>query len=53
VNLYLILFPVKPRPMGPISGDPHLLRAGKDYPVWPSSVAQGYVAVDTIRIDWP
>jgi hypothetical protein len=53
VNLYLILFPVKPRPMGPISGDPHLLRPGKDYPVWPSSVAQGYVAVDTFRIDWP
>jgi hypothetical protein len=53
VNLYLLLFPVKPRPMGPFVGDPHLLRAGKDYPVWPSSIAQGYVAVDTIRIDWP
>jgi hypothetical protein len=53
VNMYLLLFPVKPKPMGPITGDPHLLRAGKDYPVWPSSIAQGYVAVDTIRIDWP
>jgi hypothetical protein len=53
VNLYLLLFPVTPRPMGPIDGDPHLLRAGKDYPVWPSSIAQGYVAVDTFRIDWP
>ncbi len=53
VNLYLLLFPVKPKPMGPLTGDPHLLRAGKDYPVWPSSIAQGYVAVDTIRIDWP
>ena len=32
VNLYLLLFPVTPKPMGPIDGDPHLLRAGKDYP---------------------
>jgi hypothetical protein len=53
VNLYLLLFPVKPQPMGPLNGHPHQLRAGKDYPVWPSSIAQGYVAVDTIRIDWP
>jgi len=53
VNLYLLLFPVMPKPMGPITGDPHQLRAGKDYPVWPSSIAQGYVAVDTLRIDWP
>jgi len=53
VNLYLVLFPVKPRPMGILSGDPHRLRPGKDYPVWPSSVAQGYVAVDTIRIEYP
>jgi len=50
VNFYLLLFPVMPRPMGPVHGDPHLLRAGKDYPVWPSSIAQGYVAVDQIEI---
>lgn len=53
VNLYLLLFPVRPRPMGPMAGDPHQLRPGKDYPVWPSSIAQGYVAVDTIRIEYP
>src|SRR5262249_10153589 len=47
VNLYLVLFPVKPRPLGPLAGDPHRLRPGKDYPVWPSSIAQGYLAVDT------
>ncbi|MSU71908.1 MAG: hypothetical protein EXS43_06145 [Opitutus sp.] len=50
VNLYLLLFPVKPRPMGPISGDPHGLRAGRDYPVWPASIGQGYVALDQIEI---
>jgi hypothetical protein len=53
VNLYLVLFPVQPRPMGPIRGDPHLLRAGRDYPIWPSSVAQGYVVVDRVRIEFP
>jgi hypothetical protein len=53
VNLYLVLFPVRPRPMGSLSGDPDRLRPGKDYPIWPSSIAQGYVAVDTIRIEYP
>jgi hypothetical protein len=51
VNIYLVMFPVKPRPLGPIQGDPHLLRAGRDYPIWPSSIAQGYVAMDRIQID--
>jgi hypothetical protein len=52
VNVYLILFPVKPRPMGPIPGDPHILRAGRDYPIWPSSIAQGYVGVDRIEMEF-
>lgn len=50
-NIYLVMFPVNPRPMGPIKGDPHILRAGRDYPIWPSSIAQGYVAVDRVQID--
>lgn len=50
VNMHLIMFPVQPRPMGRIDGDPHLLRAGRDYPIWPSSIAQGYVEVDRISI---
>ncbi len=41
-----------PRPMGPIDGDPHLLRAGRDYPIWPSSIAQGYVSFDRVQIDF-
>src|SRR5262245_18381687 len=52
VNIFLVIHPVTPRPMGPLPGDPHVLRAGKDYPIWPSSIAQGYVAVDTIRIEF-
>ncbi len=50
VNMHLIMFPVKPRPMGRIGGDPHILRAGRDYPIWPSSIAQGYIEVDRIAI---
>ncbi|MBM4070306.1 MAG: hypothetical protein FJ271_15325 [Planctomycetes bacterium] len=52
VNIFLVMFPVTPRPMGTLAGDPHVLRAGKDYPIWPSSIAQGYVAVDTIRVEF-
>jgi hypothetical protein len=52
VNLWLVLFPVHPRPMGPLAGDPHQLRPSRDYPIWPSSVYQGYVAVDTIRVEF-
>lgn len=52
VNIHIIMFPVKPRPMGEIGGDPHRLRAGRDYPIWPSSIAQGYVEVDRIQIDF-
>jgi hypothetical protein len=52
VNIYLVMFPVTPKPMGAISGDPHLLRAGRDYPIWPSSIAQGYVAIDRVQIEF-
>jgi hypothetical protein len=52
VNMHLIMFPVKPRPMGRIAGDPHLLRAGRDYPIWPSSIAQGYVEVDRVAFEF-
>lgn len=52
VNIHLIMFPVTPRPMGEIGGDPHLLRAGRDYPIWPSSIAQGYVEIDRVAIEF-
>lgn len=52
VNIYLVFFNLKPRPMGPVQGDPHILRAGRDYPIWPSSIVQGYVAIDRIQIDF-
>jgi hypothetical protein len=52
VNIYLILFPVNPVPKGPIQGDPHILRAGYDYPLWQTKLPDGYVAVDTVQIEY-
>ena len=51
LNILLILFPLTVVPMGPIKGDPHLLRAGKDYPVWHGRLPEGYVMLDEVRIE--
>lgn len=51
-NIMLILFPLQVVPMGPISEDPHLLRAGRDYPVWNSYLPEGYVILDEIKIEF-
>ena len=52
VNIMLVMFPLEVVPMGPIPGDPHILRAGMDYPVWTSRLPEGYVLIDEIRIDF-
>ncbi|MBM3804738.1 MAG: hypothetical protein FJW26_20790 [Acidimicrobiia bacterium] len=52
-NIMLILFPLNVVPMGPLHGDPHLLRAGKDYPVWMSRLPEGYVVLNDVRIEFP
>lgn len=51
-NIYLILFPVNAVPKGPIESDPHLLRAGYDYPLWQTKLPDGYVIVDTVTIEF-
>lgn len=51
-NIYLVMFPVTVVPMGPIPGDPHVLRAGRDYPLWQSRLPEGYMGLDTVRIDF-
>lgn len=51
-GIMFVLFPLTIEPMGEIDGDPHLLRPGKDYPVWQSSLPEGYVELDTVRIDF-
>ena len=53
VNLMLILFPLNIVPMGPIAGDPHLLRADKEYPLWRSELPEGYVVLDRVEIAFP
>lgn len=50
-NIMLILFPLTIAPMGPIEGDPHVLRAGRDYPLWLSRLPEGYVMMDTVKIE--
>jgi len=52
VDIMFILFPLTVRPMGAIDGDPHILRPGKDYPVWQSPLPEGYVELDTLQIDF-
>jgi hypothetical protein len=52
VNILLVLFPLNIEPMGPIAGDKHDLRPEKDYPVWRSRLPEGYVDLDTVRIDF-
>ncbi len=51
-NILLVLFPLDIAPMGPIAGDPHILRPEKDYPVWRSRLPEGYVVLDEVRIEF-
>ncbi|MCX5660057.1 MAG: hypothetical protein NTW19_10090 [Planctomycetota bacterium] len=52
VNIILILFPLDVRPFTGIGGDPHVLRAGKDYSLDRIRLPQGEVWLDTVRIDY-
>jgi hypothetical protein len=53
VDILLVLYPLDIAPMGPINGDPHLLRPEKDYPVWRGKLPEGYVTLDEVRIRFP
>lgn len=52
-NIMLVLFPLDIRPIGPLAEGPHQLRAGRDYPVWTSRLPEGYVQLDTFKIEFP
>jgi len=52
-DILLVLHPLDVAPMGPIAGDPHVLRPEKDYPVWRSRLPEGYVMLDQVRIEFP
>ena len=51
-NIMFVLFPLEIQPMGPIAADPHILRAGRDYPVWTSRLPEGYIQLDTVKIEF-
>ena len=48
-DILLVLHPLQVAPMGPIDGDPHLLRPEKDYPVWRHRLPEGYVMLDEVK----
>lgn len=52
-DILLVLFPLDVAPMGPLGGDPHQLRPERDYSVWRSRLPEGYVMLDSIRIELP
>ena len=52
-DILLVLSPLDIAPMGPIDGDPHILRPERDYPVWRSRLPEGYVMIDEVRIEFP
>jgi len=52
VNIMLVMFPLTVVPMGPIPGDMHILRPGKDDPVWCSKLPEGYILLDEVRIEF-
>jgi len=52
VDLLLVLFPLHVEPAAPIDGDPHILRAGKDYPLRTERLPSGEVWLDEVRIDY-
>ncbi len=51
-NIMLVLYPLNIQPMGPIPGDPHILRPERDYPVWRARLPEGYVMLDEVRIEF-
>ena len=51
-NIMLVMFPLAVEAIGPVDGDPHILRAGRDYPVWQSKLPEGYVLIDTVKIEF-
>jgi hypothetical protein len=51
-DIMFIFFPLDVQPMGKIEGDPHRLRAGKDYPVWQSRLPEGYMELDRVCIEF-
>jgi hypothetical protein len=52
-DILFVLYPLDVAPMGPLVGEPHVLRPERDYAVWRSRLPEGYVMIDEVRIDFP
>lgn len=52
LDILLVLFPLDVAPAEAIQGDPHRLRAGRDYPVDQSRLPSGHVMLDEVRIEF-
>lgn len=52
-DIIFVLFPVDVVPAQPVAGNLHHLRAGEDYEVERSRLPEGYVMMDTIRVEFP
>ncbi len=52
-DIIFVLFPLDVRPLKPIQGDPHILRAEGDYEPDRSRLPEGYVMMDEFRIEFP
>jgi hypothetical protein len=53
INLILVLGTLEVVPREPITGDPHELRAGKDYPVDWARLPKGEIWLDTVELSYP
>jgi len=53
VDIILVHFPLDVRPRAGIADDPHILRAGVDYPVDQSRLPSGEIHLDEVRIAFP
>jgi len=51
-DIIFVLYPLNVVPAEPISGDPHILRAGADYEVDRSLLPEGHVCLSEVRIEF-
>jgi len=51
-DIILVLYPLDVRPLMPLSGDPHAIRAGEDYPVDPAYLPEGSISIRSIEIEF-
>ncbi|MBM3932924.1 MAG: hypothetical protein FJ319_01255 [SAR202 cluster bacterium] len=52
LDIIFILFPLDVRPAEPLHGDPHRLWAGREYPIDPARIPEGWIAMDEIEIEF-